>query len=434
MNFFIKTFGCQMNVNDSEKMRYLLEHRGDVWVDDERQADLVIVNSCAVRRKPQEKIHSFVGQLDKNKHIIVAGCVAQIERENLLKKRAAVTFLVGTHQFSRIDKIVDEIVAGRGRGSALAFSKQWDELIPDAKARQSRVSGYISIMEGCDNFCSYCVVPFARGREKHRPFAAIAAEAEYLSRQGYQELILLGQNVNSWHDATADKKFSDLLAYLAENGSFRWIRFITSFPGIHDPDLVRVMADHRPLARHIHFPAQSGSTRMLTRMKRGYTRRRYLEIINEFCTPIPEMKFSSDFIVGFPGETEHDFEQTLSLLKKVGFESLFSFIYSPRPQTAAARLVDDIPADVKKERLKELQRLQAEIQLAANRRQIDRTVEVLTVEPHPRKAGEMIGRTESYRVVNLSSTTPAGRFIRVKITAAGPHSLRGEEIVNVSRP
>jgi tRNA-2-methylthio-N6-dimethylallyladenosine synthase len=429
MTFFIKTFGCQMNVNDSEKIRHLLEARGLTPSAGEETADVLIVNSCAVRAKAQEKIFSYIGQFPLARRVIVAGCVAQAEQRDIFKKKVRVDYVVGTHQFYRIAEIVSELQDGAAPGAAVAFNRQWQELVPDARARSSKVTGFISIMEGCNNFCSYCIVPFTRGREKHRPLAAIIREAEYLAGRGYQEIVLLGQNVNHWHEAGSGRSFPDLLRQLAARVPVRWIRFITSYPGYHDRELVKVMAENRSIARHIHFPAQSGSTRVLKKMNRAYSRAQYLEIIRAFRCAMPEMKFSSDFIVGFPGESDRDFKLTLSLLEQVEYESIFSFTYSPRPHTRAAALVQELPAAAVKERLYALQELQATIQLKNNRLRIGETVEVLIVEKHPKKAGEVIGRSESYRVVNFVSATPVGSFTRVKITAAGPHSLRGEEIL-----
>jgi tRNA-2-methylthio-N6-dimethylallyladenosine synthase len=427
MTFFIKTFGCQMNVNDSEKIRHLLENKG-LRLSSEAAADIIIINSCAVRERPQEKIFSYIGQFPPAKKIIVAGCVAQVEKENIFKKKVKTDYVVGTHQFYRIAEIIDEIRRDAAPGTAAAFTRQWQELVPAPSARSSSVTGYISIMEGCDNFCSYCIVPFTRGREKYRPLAAILREAEYLAGQNFKEIVLLGQNVNHWHEKASGLKFADMLRVLAGRVRTPWIRFITSYPGYHDRELIRVMAENPNIARHIHFPAQSGSTRILKKMCRTYTRSQYLRIIRAFRSAMPEMKFSSDFIVGFPGENEHDFDLTLSLLEQVQYESVFSFVYSPRPHTSAAAMPVTVPAAQAKERLLALQKLQTAIQLNNNRLQIGRTIRVLITATHGKKPGDVIGRSESYRVVNFSSRTPVGAFAMVKITGAGPHSLRGEEI------
>jgi tRNA-2-methylthio-N6-dimethylallyladenosine synthase len=434
MTFFIKTFGCQMNVSDSEKIRHLLLQKG-LDAADEEHADLIIVNGCAVRAKPQEKIFSYIGRVQAGRDgrcggrrkIIVAGCVAQTEKEGVFARKGRVDFVVGTHQFQRIGEIVDEVLANAPPRVAAAFSRRWQELVPAAAARDSAVTAFVSIMEGCDNFCSYCIVPFTRGREKHRPLGAIVAEVESLAAQGFREIVLLGQNVNHWRDPASGASFPQLLRRLAAV-PVRWVRFVTSYPGYHDPELVAVMAGQRTIARHIHFPAQSGSTRVLRRMNRTYTRSEYLRIVRSFRAAMPEMTFSSDFIVAFPGESERDFQLTLQLLEEVAYESIFSFIYSPRPRTKAAVLPMALPPAEAKARLLVLQDLQERIQLTNNRRLIGETVEVLVTEPHPKRAGEMIGRSESYRVVNFASRARPGEFARVRITAAGPHSLRGEEI------
>ncbi len=428
MKFFIKTYGCQMNVNDSEKMRYILESRGIHHCQSEADADIVIINSCAVREKAQDKIYSYIGRISSDKKIIVAGCVAQSEKDNILKRCSAVDFILGTHQYFKIHLAVDRIIKGDKRDVFAGFSKEWKELCPDMGSRESRVSGYVSIMEGCNNFCSYCIVPFTRGREKYRPFQNIMEEAEYLSNMGYKEIILLGQNVNSWEDKSEGFTFTDLLAALAEKTDVKWIRFITSYPGYFTDDMIKVMARFDKIARHIHFPAQSGSTRILKKMNRTYTRQDYLKIVNRFKRKIPGMKFSSDFIVGFPGETERDFELTMSLIKKVEYESLFSFLYSPRQFTKSFLDPDKTGIEVNKERLRRLQILQQEIQVKNNKTYIGKPVDVLITQRNPKKADEVIGRTESYRVVNFVSRSSVGEFKRVLITNVGPHSMRGMEV------
>lgn len=427
MNFFIKTFGCQMNVNDSEKIRHILKGKGFSAAADEADADIVIINSCAVREKPQEKIFSYAGRIAKGKKIIVAGCVAQSEKENILKKNQNINYIVGTHQYYKIAEIVNELMTEKKRGVEAALSKEWQELTPYVESRENNVSAFISIMEGCDNFCSYCIVPYTRGREKHRPFDNIVREAEYISEKGYKEIILLGQNVNNWQDQKEKIKFHDLLAYLAENIAVKWIRFITSYPGYYDNELIEVMAGHEKIARHIHFPAQSGSTRVLKKMNRVYTRAQYLKIIKDFKKTIPAIKFSSDFIVGFPGETEKDLQLTLSLIEKVEYESIFSFMYSPRKFTKAYKVKDNIPLEIKKERLHRVQQVQENIQLRNNKKLVGREVEVLVTGRHPKKEGEMIGRTESYQVVNFKSRARPGEIVKILIENIGPYSLRGKE-------
>lgn len=431
-----------MNVNDSEKIRHILEQKGLAADPDEMSADVIVVNSCAVRQKPQDKIFSYAGRMPKEKIIIVAGCVAQSEKEKILKRNHNIDYIVGTHQYYQIGEILDTIInrtapskknRTSARGVKAAFTRQWQEAVPDLNARTSNVTGFISIMEGCDNFCSYCIVPFTRGREKHRPLENILQEAQFLAGNGYREIVLLGQNVNSWEDKEKNLKFTDLLHRVASEVKVRWIRFITSYPGYYDNDLIEVMAAHPQIARNIHFPAQSGSTRVLKQMNRIYTRPRYLDIIERFKKKVPNITFSSDFIVGYPGETDYDFQLTLSLIEKVQYENLFSFIYSPRQHTKAYKLGDNIPENLKKERLYRLQALQKEIQLKNNTALIGSTVEVLVTGPNTKKEGDVIGRTETYRVVNFQSGTAAGQFTKVKVQRVGPYSLRGSEIKKVNK-
>ena len=417
-----------MNVNDSERIRHILKKKGFVDVQDEDKADIIIVNTCAVREKPQQKVFSYVGRVGKGKKVVIAGCVAQSEGLDLLKKDKRINFVVGTHQHYKIGSIFENFIKEDKNGIDIKFSREWEEIIPDIKARDSKVYGYISIMEGCNNFCSYCIVPFTRGREKFRPFKDIITEAEYLSSNGYKEIILLGQNVNSWEDKKEGKKFVDLLSYIAANIDVKWVRFITSYPGYYDNELIEVMAKHRSIARHIHFPVQSGSTRILKKMNRIYTREQYLKMIFDFKKNLPDIKFSSDFIVGFPSENEKDFDLTLSLIQKVEYESIFSFIYSPRKYTKALLLKDDLNIKVKKQRLYKLQEVQRNIQLQNNKKLIGKTIEALVVKRNPKKIDEVIARTESYRVVNFKSDADPGEFKKILIENVGPYSLRGKEI------
>lgn len=428
MNFYIKTYGCQMNVNDSEKIRHILENKGLNMQTDEMAADVIIINSCAVRQKPQDKIFSFAGRMPKEKIIIVAGCVAQSEKEKILKRNPNINYIVGTHQYYEIDEILDEIIESRSAGVRAKFTRQWKESVPNIEARDSRVSGFISIMEGCDNFCSYCIVPFTRGREKHRPFGKIMEEARLLRKNGYKEIVLLGQNVNSWDDPERNMRFTGLLDRMAAEVDVKWIRFITSYPGYYDDELIEIMARHPKIARNIHFPAQCGSTRILKKMNRIYTRPRYLDIIERFKKKVPGITFSSDFIVGYPGETEYDFQLTLSLVEKVEYENIFSFIYSPRKHTRAFKMEDNVPEKVKKDRLYRLQDLQKNIQLKNNKTLIGQTIEVLVTGQNPKKPGDVIGRTETYRVVNFKSDLPSGEFTGVLVEQVGPYSLRGREV------
>ncbi len=425
MTFFIHTFGCQMNVSDSEKMRHILAGRGLVEAPSEAEAQVVIVNTCAVRGKSQDKVFSYVGRLPPLARVVIAGCVAQARGKELFARHPRVAAVVGPNQLHRIDEVVTAVLAGDAGVAATGFTRAWHETVPAAVDRGSRVTGYVSIMEGCDNFCTYCIVPFTRGREKNRPLEAILKEAGELDRQGFAEIVLLGQNVNHWHDPAGTARFPDLLEELAKRTAIPWIRFITSYPGYHDSLLVEVMARHPRIARHLHLPAQSGSSRILARMARRYTRPSYLGVIGEFRRALPGLAFSSDFIVGFPGETRHDFALTLSLLQRVRYSSIFSFVYSPRPQTKAFAWQDPVSPGEKRERLQQLQELQEKIQREDNQHLIGSELPVLITGVSPKVAGERVGRSESYRVVHFPSDQDPGTFLRVRITQAGPHSLRG---------
>lgn len=429
MKFFIKTFGCQMNVNDSEKINHILAERGMSRTEEADDADIVIINSCAVREKAQEKIFSFIGRLDQSQKIVVSGCVAQSEKDLILKRNKKVDFVVGTHQFYGINGIIDDFLLKNVKGTDTTLSKEWSEAVPDIYARENRFTGFISIMEGCDNFCTYCIVPFTRGREKYRPFKNILDEAEYLAGNGFREIVLLGQNVNSWKDQKEGVSFAALLEQIASIEKIKWIRFITSYPGYYESELIDVMKRNRNIARHIHFPVQSGSTSILKKMGRNYTRDQYMKIISKFKSEIPEIKFSSDFIVGFPGETDRDFDLTLSLIKKARYDSIFSFIYSPRKHTKAALIEDNITPEVKKERLQTLHSLQKKIQLEAHEKLVGKELEVMVTGKNLKREGELLGRTESYKVVTFPGNREPGEFIKVRIDRFGPHSLRGVEVI-----
>ncbi len=428
MKFFIKTFGCQMNVNDSEKMDHILQKKGMVRTDDVTKADLIVINSCAVREKAQEKIFSYIGRLEPDQKIIVAGCVAQSEKNLILKRNGKINFVLGTHQFYEINDILEQEIKKNVRGARTEFRKEWLEAVPDIYSRGNGYTGYISIMEGCNNFCTYCIVPFTRGREKYRPFENIVNEAKYLAKSGFKEIILIGQNVNSWRDSDKNISFSLLLEHVSQIKGIKWIRFITSYPGYYESELIETMKRNRKIARHIHFPAQSGSTVILKKMGRVYSRKEYLDIISRFKKEIPEIRFSSDFIVGFPGETEKDFNLTLSLIEKVKYDSIFSFIYSPRKYTKAAQLIDAVSPEEKKDRLRRLQELQKKIQLETHRKMVGTEVEVMITGENKKRPDEMLGRTESYKVVNFKSKGIPGDFVRVKIERIGPYSLRGTEV------
>jgi tRNA-2-methylthio-N6-dimethylallyladenosine synthase len=427
--FFIKTFGCQMNENDSEHLAGLLTGAGAVKAARLEDSDIIVVNTCAVRRKSEEKADSFLGRLtalqkERGVVIAVAGCSAQIRRADLLREKPRIDIVIGPGRYHELPALLAE----RARGGRIATgrSRTWHEFGPDRTIREDPSSAYVSIMEGCDNFCAYCVVPFARGREKCRPMESVLAEVADAAAKDYKEVQLLGQNVNSYRDPSTGAGFAVLLDRVSREG-IPWVRFLTSHPRDISPEIARVMADRPTVCRQIHLPLQSGSSAVLERMNRGYTRAAYMERIAMLKTLMPGISLSTDVIVGFPGETEADFEATLSALVEIGYANIFSFRYSPRPLTAAAKLPDDVPPAVKRRRLIVLQDLQKRLQLERNRSLVGTTLRVLGTGASRKGGGLFTGRSESFQVVNFASPADVlGRFVDVQITDFGPYSLIGE--------
>ena len=428
--FYIRTFGCQMNENDSEHIAGLLAAAGAVPAASAEESDIIIVNTCAVREKSEEKIYSYIGRIAALKKarpriIGLAGCVAQLHRDRLFKKNLSIDFVVGPDNYRDLPLILASSL--EGRVVCAEWSREWREIRPDETLRDSPTSAYVPIMEGCDNFCSYCIVPFSRGRVKCRPKSRVLDEVRHLARSGFREIHLLGQNVNAYRDPESGTDFASLLEDVSRDGGIAWIRFLTSHPKDLVPDIARAMAGHAVICRQIHLPLQSGSTAVLNRMNRGYTREEYMSKIDLLRTFMPEISLSTDIIVGFPGETDADFEKTLRAVDEVGFTNIFSFRYSPRPRTSASGAADDVPADVKKDRLIELQERQKRIQLAANRSIVGRDLRVLCLGHSKKGGGPYSGRNEGFQVVNFASPRDVrGLFVDVRITGCGPYSLHGE--------
>lgn len=430
--FFIRTFGCQMNESDSERIAGILSGAGGSRVERAEDADLVIVNTCAVREKSEEKLFSYLGRLARLRtrqplRVGVAGCVAQLRGLELLGPRFRADFVLGPDNYSRLPEILR--AAPPDRIASTEWSTEWHETPPEMILRQSPVSAYVTVMEGCNNFCSYCVVPFTRGREKYRPLPSILREAADLARRGYREVQLLGQNVNSYRDPETGLTFAGLLRRVSAINGISWFRFLTSHPKDFPDELGEVMRDSANICRQLHLPLQSGSSVLLKRMKRGYTREKYLDVIAGLRRLMPDISLSTDIIVGYPGESEKDFEETLDVLKVVRFTNIFSFRYSPRPLTRAARLADDVPLPEKQRRLAAVQDLQKAIQLEANSRRVGEVQKVLCLGRSDRTPALFSGRNEANQAVNFfSQKDAAGKFVTVKITGFGPYSLRGEEI------
>jgi tRNA-2-methylthio-N6-dimethylallyladenosine synthase len=433
--FFLETFGCQMNVHDSEKVAGTLVSQGYEQVDDPHAADLVLYNTCSIRDKAEQKVFSRLGQyrkdLGEGKTFGVLGCVAQQEGQNIFEKAPHVSLVVGSASYRRLPELLQQLESGNRRVAGL--DTDTDETFEtELTRRDNPYRAYLTIIEGCDQKCAFCVVPFTRGPERSRSSRAILAEARQLADAGYTENQILGQIVNHYIDPDpARLTFAQLLSAMAEIPGLRRIRFTTSHPRYFGPDIVDAINAHPQLCNQVHLPVQSGSTRILHEMLRGYTRDEYLQKI-EFLRASPrKIALSTDIIVGFPGETEADFEETLSLLETVEYESIFSFKYSPRPNTPARDYVDAIPEEEKIRRLSVLNERQREISRRKNLALIGSVSEVLVESRNP-KLNQWNGRTSENRVLNF--TVPASvpdrnrlaTYAWVKVTAALPNSLIGE--------
>ena len=434
---FIKTFGCQMNEYDSDKMVDVLHAaQGYTATQNVDEADLILFNTCSVREKAQEKVFSDLGRVrhlaKKGVRIGVAGCVASQEGAAIIARAPFVDVVFGPQTLHRLP----DLLARRERlGQAqvdISFPEieKFDHLPP---AKVTGASAFVSVMEGCSKYCSYCVVPYTRGEEVSRPFDDVLEEIAGLADQGVREVTMLGQNVNAYRGAmgqSADMAdFATLIEYVAEIPGIERIRYTTSHPNEFTPALIAVYDKVPKLVSHLHLPVQHGSDRILMAMKRGYTAMEYKSTVRKLRAIRPDMALSSDFIVGFPGETDEDFNRLMKLIDDVGFDNSFSFIFSPRPGTPAANLADDTPHDVK---LKRLQHLQGVVD--ANMRRISEsrlaTVQRILVEgPSTRDASELMGRTECNRAVNLvGPSSLTGQMIDVRITETRSYSLRGELI------
>ena len=436
--FYLETFGCQMNVHDSEKVAGLLVARGYRRVSNYEKADLIFYNTCSIREKAAHKVFSRLGILKgdaslKEKFIGVLGCVAQQEGEKIYQRAPHVNLVCGSASYHRLPDILSQIEAGKKRVTGLSLDT--DECFETEITRRDHpYRAYLTIIEGCDKGCTYCVVPMTRGPERNRPSDKILEDCHHLVNEGYTEIQLLGQNVNSYRDPSpAGWSFAELLAHVGEVDGLRRVRFTTSHPRDFHPEIVEAIDTHPVLCNHVHLPVQSGSDRVLSRMQREYTREEYLEKINCIQNARRAISISTDLIVGFPGETREDFEQTLTLVDEVGYDSAFSFKYSPRPKTAALDLGNSIDEEEKKRRLGILQDRQRSIQLQRNATLIGKIFEVLG-EGHQKRDGRLTGYTSSHRMVNFSGGQELlGQYADVKITSAGPNSLVGEVIQNGSR-
>jgi tRNA-2-methylthio-N6-dimethylallyladenosine synthase len=434
--FYIETFGCQMNVHDSEKVMGTLAGQGYTRVERPEDAELVLYNTCSIRDKAEQKVFNRLQQFKrdagKGKVFAVLGCVAQQEGERIFDKAPHVSLVCGSASYNRLPELLVRIGEGDRRVTGLDLDTEETFETPLTR-RDNPHRAYITIIEGCDKSCAYCVVPFTRGPERSRSSSGILREASELAARGYTEIQLLGQNVNSYRDPSPEGwNFATLLDRVAQTPGLRRVRFTTSHPRDFGQDIVDAIARNPVVANHVHLPVQSGSTAVLDRMQRLYTREDYMRRIEWLKAAGRDIALSTDIIVGFPGETEADFEQTLALLDEVRYDSLFSFKYSQRPNTPALALDRQVPEQEKGRRLTILQERQRSIQIERNSSLIGRIEEVL-VEGFNQATGQWIGRTEQNRVLNF--THPAnghslvGEYGRVRVTRAGPNSLAGESVV-----
>ena len=432
-NFFISTYGCQMNVNDSERMACLLEMAGWASVPQPEMSDLILINSCSIREKPVHKVRSAIGRYKKLKNnnprlkIGVAGCVAQQERSRLLKQIPSVDFVLGTDAIDELPNVLfqmeekEKVVSVR--------QKPMEPYHIQTLIGNPGVSAFVNISKGCDNFCSFCVVPFTRGREKSRPLSHLIEDLKSLSQRGVQEVTLLGQNVNSYR-SPCGANFAKLLLALAKKTDIKRIRFTTSHPKDFNKNLVEVIQNHRDkIMDFIHLPVQSGNTKVLKRMNRCYSREEYIEKAYMILEKIPGSVLSTDLIVGFPGESEEAFEDSLTLLDKVPYENLFSFKYSPRPFTKAASYKDAIPDHIKSRRLAKLQKKHEKIAFSLAKKYKDARLEVLVEKQDPKTKLFMGRSTQNKLVYFCGEPGDIGKILPIKINKANASTCYGEKIL-----
>lgn len=430
---YIDTVGCQMNVNDSERIVSLLEPLGYQVVTERASATMIMFNTCSVRAGAEDRLYQNIANLRNLKRkrpgtlIGVAGCVAQQQGEELLARFPWLDFVIGTHTLHLLPALVAQAESGT-RGCATQFldDHQRLDLLPPIVHR-TRVSEFVTVMQGCDNYCSYCIVPYVRGREVSRRFDDIMEEVQGLVKTGVKEVVLLGQNVNSYgRTGESQPSFVELVEAVCDVHGIERVRFVTSHPKDMSDGLIECFARLPKLCGAVHLPAQSGSDRILESMNRGYTRAQYLEVIRKLRAVRPDIQITGDMIVGFPGEDDQDFEQTLSLMEEVRYFDLFSFMYSSRPGTAAARWEDRLSRSVKQDRLDRLQRLQLEHSRAHNDSYLG-TIQTVLVEGAAKYPDQVSGRADNGRIVNLPGPLSlVGSLVDVRITASYANSLLGE--------
>jgi tRNA-2-methylthio-N6-dimethylallyladenosine synthase len=434
---YIETYGCQMNEQDTERILRLLEGSQYLETKHAQEADLILINTCSVREKPEHKVYSALGRFKRFKEengaiIGVTGCVAQQEGDRLLDRVPYLDMVIGTHAIPLIPHLLKKIEGTGERVCEINFDENGTYLrTPLPQSSLAKVKSYVTIMQGCDHFCSYCIVPYVRGREKSRSSVEIIEEVSHLAEMGVKEVCLLGQNVNGYGKGLEEEiSFTGLLERINEIRRIERIRFTTSHPKDLSEELIQAFSKLKKLCEHSHLPFQSGSDRILKAMHRGYTKESYLEKINRLKEVCPSIALTADVIVGFPGEEEKDFEETLDLLKKVQFDDLFSVKYSPRKGTRAAQFQDKVEEKVKQDRLSVLQEIQREITLQKNQALEGQVEEVLVEGCSKQSDQDVTGRTRSNKIINFEGALNlAGELVPVKISKAYPHSLRGEMLI-----
>jgi len=432
--YHIQTYGCQMNEHDTETMKGMLEEMGYTWTENRREADIILLNTCAIRENAEDKVFGELGHLKSLKTekpdliLGVCGCMSQEEGvvRRILEKHQYVDLIFGTHNIHRLPELLREAMFAKEMVVEV-WSKEGD-IFENLPKKRAGLKAWVNIMYGCDKFCTYCIVPYTRGKERSRRPEDVIAEVRELARQGYKEITLLGQNVNAYGKDFEDinYRFGDLMADIQKIDIPR-VRFTTSHPRDFDDHLIEVLGRGGNMVEHIHLPVQSGSNEILKRMSRKYTRESYLELVRKMKAAIPELVLSTDIIVGFPGETEEQFEETMSLVREVEFASAFTFIYSPREGTPAAQMEDNVPLEVKKDRLTRLNNLIAELSRKDNEKLRGKTVEVLVEGVSKNNPEFLTGRTRTNKLVHFRGPESlTGQFIDVKITEVQTWLFKGE--------
>ena len=440
--YYILTYGCQMNVHESEKLAGILESMGYNLASTKEEADVVVFNTCAIRETAEQKIMGNIGEFKslkkKNPNLIIAICGCMTQQENypqmLVKKFPFIDIIFGTHNISSFGEFLKRRISGGKKVIEIAETENISSRDNMPKKRTSGINAWINITYGCNNFCTYCIVPYVRGREVSRPKEEIICEIKKALEEGYRQVTLLGQNVNSYGNDNREKfgTFAQLLEDIDKiDGKFR-IRFMTSHPKDLTEDVLNVIAKSNKIVHYLHLPIQSGSNRILKLMNRHYTKESYLSLIDKARKIIPDVEFSSDIIVGFPGETEEDFNETLDVVKAVKYQQLFTYIYSRRKGTVADKLENQIPSAIKKERITKLISLEQEMATSVSEKYVGKVVEVLIEDEHPKKQGYLVGDTFFGKTISVKGDkTKIGSFVLVKVTGAKLTTLSGEIVEEI---